>query len=349
MRNIFIAHTYFHVFIAEIIIRNILNRSGYENVILLEFNQNYNFINRGLWSKIEFLENVGGSTLGHKKFLMSENNLKIIKRYLNDDMEIFLFISDIAWPMNNRVFFDKQLRDRVKYCLFSDGLGTYALPKVTKTLFLRSLAKSLNGLLHFGVRYNSYLGNQFGLDRKEIEYIYAPNVKLIECEASKKKEVSLGTSNGIVNFNRRKCLFLDQPFWINIQESNWHEIREMSIKFIKSLNIKEPYYKNHIFGRKEEEIYFKNQGFHIINSNKCAEQIVAENDFGIVVSYISSALFNLKCIYNNKLRCISLFNKTISSANGYNDNTTKKILDLFNYVNVEMIEIGGGPQKLDVS
>lgn len=339
MQNIFIVHTPFHVFIAEIIVKNILRRSKYENVILLELSRNYKNINHDLWSKIEFLENVGGSTLGRKRFLMSEKNIETIKHYANKDMETHLFISDIAWPMNNRIFFDKHLRSRVKYCLFSDGLGTYAIRKVTQALFVRGLAKSFNGLLHRGLRYKNYLGNQFGLDRKEIEYIYAPNVKLIECEPSKKKEVSFNTIHGAVDFNKEKCLFLDQPLWFYIQANDWHAIREMSIKFIRSLNIKKPYYKNHHFGRKEEEIYFESQGFNIINSDKCAEQIVAENDFGIVVSYFSSALFNLKCMYHNKLRCISLFSKTISLANGYNENKSEKIIDLFNDVNVEMVEI----------
>jgi len=339
IQNIFIVHTPFHVFIAEIIVKNILSGSKYENVILLELNQDFNNINHDLWSKIEFLENVGGSTLGRKRFLASEKNLEIIKQYANKDMETHLFMSDIAWPMNNRIFFDKHLGSRVKYCLFSDGLGTYALQIVTRSLFVRGFAKQLNGLIHHGVRYTNYLGSQFGIDRKEIKYIYAPNVKLIECEPSKKKEVSFEPIHRIVNFNKEKCLFLDQPYWLYMQDSNWHAIRDKTIKFIRSLDIKERYYKNHHFGRKEEEIYFECQGFNMINSNKCAEQIVAESDFGIVVSYASSALFNLKCMFHDKLRCISLFSKTIRDSNGYNDNKSGIVINLFNDVNVEMVEI----------
>jgi len=339
MQNIFIVHTPFHIYIAEIIVKNILSGSRFENVILLELNRDYKNINNNLWSTIELLENVGGSTLGRKQFLMSEKNIELIKQYANKDMETRIFMSDIAWPMNNRIFFDKHLRSRVKYCLFSDGLGTYALPKVTRVLFIRGLAKSLNGLIHHGVRYTNYLGSQFGLDRKEIEYIYAPNVQLIECEPSKKKEVSFDAIHGAVNFNKEKCIFLDQPYWVCIQDSNWQAIRENSIKFISSLDIKERYYKNHYFGRKEEEIYFENQGFKIIHSNKCAEQIVAENNFGIVVSYASSALFNLKCIYHDELRCIALFSEAIRTGNGYNDNKSETLIDLFNAVNVEIVEI----------
>ena len=339
MQNIFVAHTPFHVFISEMIVKNIFRKSIYDNIIFLELSRDYQNVNRELWSNIEYLENVGGSTVGRKTYMLSEKNIDTIKHFANKDMETHLFMSDIAWPMNNRIFFDKHLGSRVKYCLFSDGLGTYVLPKVTKALFVRGLAKSFNGLLHCGVRYKNYLGNQFGLDRKEIECIYAPNVKLIECEPSKKKEISFDTTHEVVKFNKEKCLFLDQPFWLHMQDSNWYAIREIAGKFIRSLDIKELYYKNHHFGRKEEEIYFESQGFNIINSNKCAEQIIAENDYGIVVSYLGSALFNLKCMFHDKLRCISLFSKAISLANGYNDNKTDKIIELFNDVNVEMVEI----------
>ena len=337
-QNLFIVHSPYQVFISEIVVKNIHKSPEYENVILLELNKNYKTINRDLWSKVESLENVGGSTLGRKRFLACEKNMEIIKQYANKDIETHLFISDISWPMNNRIFFDKHLRGRVKYCMISDGLGTMALQKVTRALFVRGLAKSINGLIHHGVRYTNYIGNQYGLDRKEIEYIYAPNVKLIECEPSKKKEVSFDAIHKVVNLDKEKCLFLDQPYWVCMQDSNWHAIREKTIKFISSLDIKERYYKNHHFGRKEEEIYYESKGFNIINSNKCAEQIVAENNFGIVISYASSALFNLKCMYHDELRCIALFSKAIRIANGYNENKSERIIDSFNAVNVEIIE-----------
>lgn len=338
MQNVFIVHTPFHVFIAEKIVRDILAISKSKNVLLLELNPNYKHFNSELWSEVVFLENIGGSTLGRKRFLMSEKNIEIIRRFVDEDPKSCLFISDIAWPMNNRLFFDKYLKKKVEYCLFSDGLGTYALPKVTPVLFVRGLAKSLNGFLNRGVKYRNYLGSQFGLDKKEIKYIYAPNVELIDCETSKKKEIPFNAVKE-VNFDKSKCLFLDTPSWLEIRANDWHLIRETAVNFLKSLDVKEYYYKNHYLGRKEEEIYFERHGFNIIDTNRCAEQIVAENNFGIVVSYLSSSLFNLKCIYQDKIRCISLFSKTISLANGYNENTPEKIIDLFNDVNVEIVEI----------
>ena len=336
-QNIFIAHTPFHVFIAEMIVKNILGMSLCENVVLLELNRNFKDVDHGLWSKIEYLENVGRSTLGRRRYKSTEKNIDTIKQYTNRDVKTHLFMSDIAWPMNNRIFFDKHIISKVNFCIFSDGLGMYVSARITKSLFIRGFAKSLNGILHRGVRYRNYLGNQIGIDRKEIKYVYAPNVKLIDCAPRKRQEVSLNTISVKDKFNNKKCLFLDQPYWLHMNDVDWYAITEMSVKSIKSLDIEELYYKNHPFGRKTEELYFESKGFNIIDSNNCAEKIIAENDFGIVVSYNSATLFNLKCIYHDRLRCISLFSKRMCLANGYNDDTSSKIFELFNKVNVEIV------------
>jgi hypothetical protein len=196
----------------------------------------------------------------------------------------------------------------------------------------------LNGLIKQGVRYKNYKGNQFGIDRKETKYIYAPNVNLVECEASKRIEVPF-SSVGERSFDMSKCLFLDAPGLLGLKKCDWHLIRHASIDFLKSLGFKEYYYKNHHMGQVEDDNYHKDKGFNIIKTSKCAEQIVSENDFGVVVSYISSAAFNLKCMYKDKIRCISLFSHTASMANGYNEDKSDKIIELFNKVNVEVVRM----------
>lgn len=337
-QNIFVVHSPYQVFVAEIIAENIHRSPNYENVILMELSQDYKSINRDLWSSVDQLEYVGGSTLGRKGFLACEKNMEIIKRYAYKDRNTHIFLSDIAWPMNNRIFFDRQIKGRVKYCMTSDGLGTMALQKVTGALFVRGIAKSINGRIRRGVRYKNYLGNQYGLDRKEIEYVYAPNTDLIKCDISKKKEISFDAIHKVVNLDKEKCLFLDEPYWAFIPGSQWRVIRESTVKYLSSMPMRKRYYKNHYFGREEEEKYFQSKGFHIVHSPKCAEQIVAENNFGIVVSYASSALFNLKSMYHDELRCIALFNKTIRNSNGYHHNKSDRILEYLKAVHVEIIE-----------
>ena len=338
MQNIFIAHTPFHVFIAEKMVRDVSLISECKNILLLEMNSDFEHFDSKLWSEIQFLENLGGTTLGRNRYIMSEKNILTITRLLDCNLITNLYMSDIAWPMNNRIFFDRILKSKVQYSLFSDGLGTYASPKVTLMLFLRGIGKALNGYLSRGVRYTNYLGSQFGLDRNEIRYIYAPKVELIDCEEAKKKEISFDTMK-IGNFDKNKCLFLDTPSWLETNPTDWNLICETALTFLKSLGVTELYYKNHYLGRKNEELFFKSHGFKIIETSKCAEQIVAENNFGIAVSYLSSSLFNLKCMYNEKIRCISLFSKTISLANGHNQNTTNELVRLYNDANVEIAEI----------
>ena len=338
MQNIFVSHNPFHVYMAQRIIKSNLLPPDAINILLLEYDADYfQLIDYKLWSDVITLEIIGGSTIGHVKYKKSEKNVNTIKNIINDNENTQIFLSDIAWPMNNRIYFDKQLRKRADYCLYSDGLGTYALPRVTKTLYARGVIKRLNGLIKQGVRYKNYKGNAFGIDRKETKYIYAPNVNLVECEASKRIEVPFSS---VVErpFNMSKCLFLDAPGLLGLEKCDWQLIRHAAIDFLKSLGFKEYYYKNHQMGRIENKNYYEHNGFNIINTNKCAEQIVAENDFGVVVSYYSSALFNLKCMYKDKIRCISYFSRTlIRMASGYNENKSDKVIDLFNKVNVEVV------------
>jgi hypothetical protein len=343
MRNIFIVHSPFQVFIAEAIVSTSFTQPNCDNVLLLELSRNKTEVNRALWSAVDYLEVVGASTVGRTRYLMSERNMAVLREQAGRDKDTRLFLSDIAWPMNNRAFFDRRMRNSVRFSLLSDGIGTYALPSVTRALFVRGLAKSVNGCLHGGVRYRSYLGSQFGVDRYEIESVHAPNAELIRCEPAKRREVSLpGTAPRAPFFDRSKGLFLDQPYWRHMQEGEWTATRSESVALMKSLGLGEWHYKNHHAGRSEEVAYYESLGFKVIHSDKCAEQVVAESDFGTVVSYGSSALFNLKCIHGDRLRCIAMFTEAVSAANGFNDDTSATLTSLFRAVGVEIVEIAEG-------
>jgi len=205
-------------------------------------------------------------------------------------------------------------------------------------LFFRSLVKYLNGLLRGGVRYRSYLGSQFGVDRKEIKYVYALNVEFVDCDSQKKKEV-LNTSKKMPHFNQSKCIFIDQPIWQLIKEKDWTVLRTNTVNSLKSLGV-EIYYKNHPAGRKEDEVYYQSHGFNIIETNRCAEKIIAEENFGIVVSYVSTVLFNLKALYKDEIRCVALYNEMLNSRRiDYNENAFYRIYELFRKIDVEVIDI----------
>ena len=338
MQNIFVVHSPFHVYISEMMVGTMDEFANCKNIILLEFNHEVVNINRTLWSDILYLEHVGNSTLGRKRYLMCENNMDLVRKLVDENPNSCLFLSDIAWPMNNRLFFDRQLRRNTTFCLISDGLGTYVFPRVTRILYLRGSIKYLNGLLHCGVRYQNYCGSQFGVDRKEIKYVYAPNVEFVECDSSKKKEV-LTASIKRPHFDQTKCILLDTTGWRLVKEKDWLVIRENTVNYLKSLGF-EIYYKNHPAGREEENVYYQSHGFKIIEAKGCAEQIIAEEDFGIVVSYVSSTLFNLKSMYQDSIRCIALSSKTLNSRRiDYNDNTFDKAYELFRKVNAEVIDI----------
>ena len=338
MLNIFLTHNPFHVYIAECIIKGNLLPPDSVNILMLEREADYSqHADERIWYDVIALETIGKSTIGHVAYKKCEKNVNIIKSIINDNENTQIFMSDIAWPMNNRIYFDKQLRKCSDYSLYSDGLGTYLQPRITKSLHARGVMKSLNGLIKQGVRYKNYKGDQFGIGRKETKYIYAPNVSLVKCEDSKRIAVPF-SSVAEGSFNMSKCLFLDTPGFLGAKKNDWHLVREAAINFLKSLGMKKYYYKSHHMGQVEDTNYHEKNGFSIINTSKCAEQIVSENDFGVVVAYHSSALFNLKCMYKDKLRCISLCSRTFTAdkASGYNENKSDGVIDLFKKLNIEM-------------
>ena len=341
MLNVFLTHNPFHVYMAERILKSNLLPPDAINILFLEYEADYSqIIDHILWSKVIMLEIIGGSTIGHTRYIKSEKNTNTIKNIISNSEGTHIFMSDIAWPMNNRIYFDKQLRKRSDYSLYSDGLGTYTQPRVTKSLRARGVIKSLNGKIKQGVRYKNYKGDQFGINRKQTKYIYAPNVSLVECENTKRREVPFSS---IIerSLNMSKCLFLDTPGLLGANTRDWHLIRRAALNFLKSLDMKEYYYKSHHMGLIEDTNYHEMNDFNIINSNKCAEQIVGENDFGVVVAYHSSSLFNLKCMYKERIRCISLCSRILSTdkASGYNENKSDRVIDLYHKLNIEMESI----------
>jgi len=338
MQNIFVAHSPFHVFVSEMMVKDLEEFVNSKNVLLLEFNYDFDHFNAKLWTEVISIEYVGRSTLGHKSYKKCENNLALVRKLVDEESDSSIFLSDISHPINNRLFFSRQLRRKITFCLISDGLGTYVLPKITRMLYLRGIVKQLNGILQRGVRYTKYSGSQFGVDRKEVKYIYAPNVEFVDCDPAKKKEV-FPVNMKIPQLDQSRCVLLDQPGWTLVNENDWYEIQLATVGFLKSLGV-DLYYKNHPSGHKEDEDFYKKQGFKIINDNRSAEEVVVEEKFGIVVSYVSSALFNLKSQHHNAIRCIALHDKLLSTRRtDYNDNRFNELYELFKKINIEVIDI----------
>ena len=155
-----------------------------------------------------------------------------------------------------------------------------------KIIILKCTLKS------YRVRYQNYIGSQFGLDRKEVKYIYAPNVDLVRCCNKQKKEIITKLIKH-PNFNKNICIFLDQPGYQLVNNKVWEKIKSSTARFLKSMNV-QVIYKNHPQGEIEDELYYCNHGFNVLKEARCAEQIIEEQQIGIVVSYMSSTLFNLK-------------------------------------------------------
>ena len=85
MQKIFVAHSPFHVFISEMMVNTMDEFVNCKNILLLEFDQDVEDINRGLWFDVIYLENVGNSTLGRKNYQKSENNIGLVRKLVDEN------------------------------------------------------------------------------------------------------------------------------------------------------------------------------------------------------------------------------------------------------------------------
>ena len=119
------------------------------------------------------------------------------------------------------------------------------------------------------------------------------------------------------------------------RKEDYLENREQKIKYQRMYRLKN---LEHIKEYNEE--YYLKKGFKIIKDNSSAEEVIVKENFGIVVSYVSSTLFNLKSMYQEATRCIALSNRLLSEKRiDYNDNRFDEVYELFRKINIEVIEI----------
>src|SRR3989338_7231070 len=125
--NIFVAHTPFQIYFTTLIITSIKSFEHEFNVLLVEGVPSCDrpeLISK--WDVIRPIHNVGGTTLGRERKILADQNIEKIVKIIDDigSANVCIHLSEILWPLNNRIFFDKQLAGRARFAAFMDGLGS---------------------------------------------------------------------------------------------------------------------------------------------------------------------------------------------------------------------------------
>lgn len=334
--HIFVTHTAFQELIAEASAISIKKSNPTDSVILASENKIQKRDNV-LWDNTLQLENITPSSFGKHKEKKYHNNVTKLKTLINKSAQNILYISDIQWPLNNRLYFDSHIKSNFKFSMIIDGTLAYYNPHKSKLGILKDTLKYIAGEAGFGLRYTPYTGSIMGWERNQTGQIYGIDLKLSPITLEKQVDIEKYISQ-TGNLDINKCIFLDQPYHNNMSASDIQSLTSDTLQFMKKESFVDVYYKAHHFSKEENKNTLNFEKCKIIYSDDCIERMIPKYKFGTIISYNSTALFTLKTIYKDSIRCISL--RDNKKRIKINSTSARKIDDLFYKAGVEIHEIG---------
>ncbi len=107
-----------------------------------------------------------------------EANVRIIRSHPSWSDDAIVFLSDLRWLTNNRLYFTRSRRHRAERTfLISDGLGSYVERHDAVRTTATACAKMGMGLVGLGPRHRPVRGHHLGQDRRYVAGIYGLNAR----------------------------------------------------------------------------------------------------------------------------------------------------------------------------
>ena len=334
--HIFIIHTAFQEFIAESAAL-LIKKDAPTDKFILASEINITKRKNSTWDKTIQLQSITPSSFGKHKTSLYNKNLLEINKAIQSPSQTTVYISDIQWPMNNRLFFDKKNNGAFDFSMIIDGTLAYYNPQKSLYNYARDTLKYVAGVLGKGLPYHPYLGSVMGWERAKVSKVYGLNLHLSPIHPEKQiniEEMICKTTQ----LDKNKSIFLDQPFHNNMKPDDIKSLTTDTLNFLEQESINNIHYKAHHFSKEEHKNTFNFKESKVLKTTECIERIIQTHGFGTIISYNSTALFTLKTIYKDNIRCISLRDKC--SRMNINVTSAKKIDKLFYNSGVELHEIG---------
>lgn len=271
-------------------------------------------------------------------------NAKRLYRLIRQKMR--LFPRTIVWYptlrdfLPNHLFFRFRKSRKVEFNVIQDGLLNYYPYKELGTNSYFHFTKFLMGLL-FGFIFIPYSGLSSGVDRKEVKGQYLMGAgDLSECP-EKFRRIRIPPSPNSEASPSQNILVLGQE--VHLKKAGLEKYEELSndlLNFAQKMASPQSvlFYKPHhydptagVFSRMAQA-----RGFQLIETTgEIAEALAGEYRFARVISFTSSALFNLKIIYGDSLESWSVdFEKVLNGA-GKSVHDIQKLRKLFASVGVK--------------
>jgi hypothetical protein len=326
--NIFVAHTPFHVFVIDKIIKS------------YDLDKNVNFMINSIPLKEDYFDE--SIFIDKKDFFKKVINTVKAKRkilhYLNKkELNITFYIAHTDGLIDNYIYFSLMRRyENMKINLYYDGILSfydYKQPYVIGQHIKRSIYAILNGFLY------KYSPDIIPLEEDRIHKVFNPLPHAVKNFAPEKvSKFNLKPERYIEPISKR-CLILG-GFFPDMSTLQIIAFYEFIIKKAIDEGMEDFFLKRHHSGTLEgfEEIEEKYKiSFNVVDLDEPVEDVLYKISPSNIYSYQTTALINLKIMFEDSIKLTSF-----SPANfGGSEDTRSQIDKVFETLGIEVIRFIG--------
>jgi hypothetical protein len=333
--NIFVLHTPFQLYTAQLVVEQNFGNQNAHNILLYEGVAAAEVVHADLWDEIHIVSYAQG--VGGFARQVVESNFLLVNGLVEEAQgAVRIFISDIAWPLNNRIFFSKSVLNRVAFHMVSDGIATYTCPELSLVQQLKNAGKFVLGHLGVTARYSAYGASMLGIDHPRVSGLYSFRAELLrDLYSCNVTEIRLDPIAGERDLS---CgLFLDQPYRGFMSSGAWKSIRTETRHFLSQSGFSRLYYKAHPMCDATYREDLQDLNMEVIESKLPAELMFRSLNAGTVISYTSGALFNLKSLAGDRVRAIAYRPEVFLAVDGSGGRSRRSLIDVFRDSGVEVL------------
>lgn len=301
--NYFISHTKLQSYIATLMIET-----------LPEFKEGYNVLvcpPGRLHARNESWDRIDTPDLDlfrKPNYLGVGEHVRLVRAYV-EEMSAYeharLMVSNF-WSPLNRVSYALALKyPAIDVCIYPEGLANLLVPEVRGLAGAREWVKAIT-LRMQGIpyKYTRHISGELAAD-----IVYTFNPELMEnvgIPLEKLKRVRLKDHSKAGRLDMSKCLLVGQGCDPVFSEKEIKRSAELADMLVRRYGCKKIFYKTHPISRTVDNCLKASADVVLLDDERLVEEIVPELECGLVISNYSSALFNLKLMYGDGVKCVSI-------------------------------------------
>lgn len=328
MSEFFLTHSPYQIAFAQ----DLIESSGLNSrntILIVEGKRFSECIDLQAWGKVLFVEETHGKKFSITGKKITEEVAGIIEN--NSFGDNVLYVSDLIWPLNNEIAHNFA-REFGEVNLMEDGVGSYLSGQVGLADFFKFSIRFLAGKTRIFNEFTPFAGRFIGQDSKVISCLYVYNKMLLDCsvKGSKVKEVKRKACNEKFLGREGCALIIGQPSGVIFKNKYIDLAKKEMSRLSKARGEKKIYYKPH---PRISDTFDLDIDAELLEREPSVESLIKELDVSVVISFLSTALINIKATYP-KITCVAII--PIDKSFYRKRNLSQEVEHLLNKSNVEL-------------